>query len=306
MFRKIFRTGSLQLVLLVLLLLTAACTKKGSTPPPIVTQDPAAQDPAAQELEEVKNALLTQTAEVGITSTSIPTTVSTPEPTATSVPPSPTPIPTPTETPVLYVDVPWYFQDSVRRAIDNGWLEAESISVFGSRRPAYGYQFLVAVRNILFPDDPLPRAVWKFRDLNPDHPDTIRMLDENPDLITEEIVRRIAPPIEDLAGAGLLYACDPRNDPPAVCPLTQSRANTIAIIVTAGGGVLPEVSPGDLVYLDAPYDRYSPYLKFFKEELGCNEPGTNPPDFIHPALPTLQLEAAVWLDCFDRYVASDN
>ncbi len=164
----------------------------------------------------------------------------------------------------------------------------------------FAWQHYRAARRIRFGDDNLPNPVWKFLDLDP--ASELTKLDD-------EIVRLVAPYVEDLLSRGLLFGCGLRNNPPIVCPQRQARVNTIAILVTVGEWDPPSQKeieddkdfPKDLSKSSV----FAPYVKVFND-LGCLEPGTNPPDEVRPFRKTTKLQAAVWYYCFSQNLQTEN
>ena len=270
------------------------CTLSASDPP--ATPGSATQTAIAATRQSV---IMTMTARAAPTSTPTPTFTSTQGPTATrTTRPSETSTSTPTPPPV---DVPWYYQDAVHFAVDVGHLEPENSTTFGSDdEGVFAWQHYRAARRIRFGDDNLPNPVWKFLDLDP--ASELTKLDD-------EIVRLVAPYVEDLLSRGLLFGCGLRNNPPIVCPQRQARVNTIAILVTVGEWDPPSQKeieddkdfPKDLSKSSV----FAPYVKVFND-LGCLEPGTNPPDEVRPFRKTTKLQAAVWYYCFSQNLQTEN
>jgi len=275
----------------------AACTRSASTPKPNETSESELSE-ALQQNKNLRAQLAKATEVFNAEVDARVAEILEAKPTPTNVP-IPTSIP-PTETSreqPVYVDVPWFFQDPVRKAVDNGWLNPVSDTVLSdeSNEIVRAWQIYVPVRKILYPDEPLPIPTWKFRDLSISHTETV---------LDEEIVRFAAPYIEDLWARGDIDPCNPRNDPPGVCPAVLARGNTARILIDALGVDVP----AKVEFKDIPEDvsvnsLYAPFIKVFID-LGFPQPGTSPDEYFHPSTYTTMLQAAVWLDHFDQLVHS--
>ena len=286
---------TIALLALALLFALSGCTRSASDAP--TTPDELSEELQALRArlaEPTENVQATVVAGIAGTQTAEPTKASVSTAIAIPVTESPAKLPE-------YDDVPWFFQGEVRYAVENELLKPVNETTFGSNlEEVFAWQVYCGSRKIRFGDEGLPKPVWKFLDLDPASEQT---------KLDDETVKIVASCVEDLLSRGLVFGCDLRNNPPGVCPERRARANTIAILATVLELELPDAEelknnenfPKDLSLASV----YAPYVMAFMD-MGCLEPGTNPPEFVHPFQPTTKLQLAIWYVCYSQNLPTEN